>query len=137
MNIIKKCLPILLAVGFLGCAAPGTFVRTMEPTWATIELREDVTYDKAWSTIIDLLVKNFDIEVSQKENGYIRTGWLYTWTGQYTETYRVRVTVKFPDDRKTVQVKSEAYFKDYVGFDTRLLQTLKTDIMGAIGRTTR
>jgi hypothetical protein len=109
----------------------------MEPTWAKIEFREEVTQDKAWTTIMDLLIRNFDIEIAQKENGYIRTGWLYTWTGQVTESYRVRITVKFPEDKKSVELKSEAYYRDYIGYDSRLLETYKTDIMGAIGRTTR
>ncbi|MBK7103698.1 MAG: hypothetical protein IPH62_00225 [Ignavibacteriae bacterium] len=109
----------------------------MEPGWTTIELREDVSYDKAWTSIYDLLSRTFDIEIAQKENGYIRTGWIYTWTGKYTDYYRVRVTVKFPEHRKSVDVKSEAFYKDYVGYDTRLLTTLKTDIMGSVGRITR
>jgi hypothetical protein len=136
---MKKIISLFI-ISFLfitGCKPPQTFVRTMEPSWATIELRTEVTYDQAWMQIYDLLTKNFDIEVAQKENGYLRTGWLYTWTGEYSEYYRVRVTVKFAEDRKTVNVKSEAYYKDYIGFDTRLLQTLKTDIMGTVGRTTK
>ena len=128
---------LIFAFIFASCAAPRTFVRTMEPTWAKIEFREEVTQDKAWTTIMDLLIRNFDIEIAQKENGYIRTGWLYTWTGQVTESYRVRITVKFPEDKKSVELKSEAYYRDYIGYDSRLLETYKTDIMGAIGRTTR
>lgn len=120
-----------------GCSTPATFIRTMEPGWATIELRDDVSYDKAWTSIYDLLTRTFDIEIAQKENGYIRTGWIYTWTGKYTEYYRVRVTIKFPENRKTVDIKSEAFYRDYIGYDTRLLTTLKTDIMGSVGRTTR
>jgi len=139
MISIKYILVIgVLAILFTSCSpVPETFVSTMEPTWATIELREDVSYDKAWTTVMDLIIRNFDIEIAQKENGYIRTAWLFTWTGKYTEYYRVRITVKFPADRKTVEVKSEAYYRDKIGFDTRLLQTLKSDVMGTVGRTTR
>ncbi|MCD4770694.1 MAG: hypothetical protein K8R35_11070 [Bacteroidales bacterium] len=119
------------------CFAPKTFIKTMEPTWTTIELHEDVSFDEAWKETLDILIRKFDIEISQKENGYIRTGWLYTWTGKYTSSYRVRVTVKFHQDKGVVEIKSEAYYKGRVGFDNRLLQTVKTDIMGTIGRTTR
>jgi len=136
-----KKLAILIAgislLFLLSCSAPATFIQTMEPSWAKIELREDVNFEKAWITVYDLLIRQFDIEVAQKENGYIRTGWIYTWTGEYTDAYRVRVTVKFAEDHKTLDVKSEAYYKGYVGYDTRLLQTLNTDIMGTIGRITR
>lgn len=124
-----------------GCMAPKTFVRTLEPTWANIELRGDVPYDKAWASLIDSLVKRFDIEVISKEDGYIRTGWLYSWTGRVMETYRVRVTAKFSPDHSKVEVKSEAEYGGpgswTAGYDTRLLETLKTDIMGNMGRTTR
>lgn len=136
----KIIILVILSISFLsipGCVSPESFIRTTEPGWATIELREDISYDRAWTGIYDLLTRTFDIEIAQKENGYIRTGWIYTWTGQYTDYYRVRVTVKFPEHRKTVDVKSEAYYRDYVGYDTRLLSTLKTDIMGTMGRVTR
>jgi hypothetical protein len=125
----------------MGCLAPKTFVKTLEPTWASVEIRADLPYEKAWSGLVDALVKRFDIEVLSKEDGYLRTGWLYSWTGKVMETYRVRVTAKFSPDHSKVEVKSEAEFGGagqwVAGYDTRLLETLKTDIMGNMGRTTR
>lgn len=122
----------------VGCSrVPATFIKTYEPTWASIELRKDVDFETAWKSVYDILIRQFDVEIAQKENGYIRTGWVYTWTGQYTDYYRVRVTIKFDKDKNTIDVKSEAYYRDYIGYDTRLVETLKTDIMGSIGRTTR
>lgn len=129
-----------------GCAgsmlfAPPSFVRTMEPSWATIELREDISDDKAWNTVLDLLVKRFDIEVIDKASGYARTTWLRTWTGKLTETYRVRVTIKFNREAKTVDIKSEAEYggegKWRTGSDSRLLSDIKSGILGSIGRTAR
>ena len=121
--------------------APVSFVQTMEPSWASIELRDGVNYDNAWNTIVDLLIRKFDMEVLSKENGYMRTTWLFSWTGQLREDYRVRVTVKFSPDHKKVDVKSEANYQTkngwITGSDTALLQTLKTDLMGTVGRTTR
>jgi hypothetical protein len=53
----------------------------------------------------------------------------------------VRITIKFSDDRKKLDVKSEALLtqgaRGVIGVDTRLASTLKTDLMGTIGRTTR
>jgi hypothetical protein len=76
-----------------------------------------------------------------KDDGYIQTGWLHTWSGMYQEDYRVRVTVKFAADRKTLRVRSEAWMLNgrnwLIGTDARLMSTLKTDLMGTIGRTTR
>ena len=88
---------VALGVAFLlaGCATPKTFVKTLEPTWATVELRTDMPYEKAWDSVVDIMVKRFDLEILSKDDGYIRTGWLYTWTGKLMENYRVRVTIKF------------------------------------------
>jgi len=90
---------------------------------------------------LGILVREFDLEVLSKEDGYIRTAWLYSWTGEYQSDYRVRVTAKFSDDRKKLDIKSEAQIqydsKWIMGVDTRLLTTLKTDLMGTIGRVTR
>lgn len=122
-------------------AAPVSFVKMIEPTWASIEIRKEVEYEKAWASLLDLLVKRFDLEVLSKDNGYARTGWLYTWAGGLREDYRVRVTVKFSPDRSKVEIKSEANYRSsrgwIMGSDTALLKTLKTDIMGTVGRATR
>lgn len=121
--------------------APTTFTRTMEPTWASIEVRPELGSETAWNSVVDLLARRFDLEVISKENGYVRTNWLYTWTGVMSDNYRVRVTVKFSPDHSKVEVKSEAQFHGFEGWilgtDEALLQTLKTDIMGVVGRSTR
>lgn len=139
----RNCLLIaLLALVLLAGCAPKTFVKTLEPTWATVELREDITYNEAWNTVVDTLVKDFDMEVLSKRDGYVRTNWLYTWTGKVRESYRVRVTCKFSPDHEKLEMKSEAEYRNHLtgwtrGYDTRLLSTLKSDIMGKIGRATR
>lgn len=142
LKMISKTLIALLGMLlFAGCMAPKTFVKTMEPTWASVEVRMDVPYDQAWEAVVDTLVKRFDIEIMSRQDGYIRTTWLYTWTGKVEENYRVRVTAKFAPDHKKVEVKSEAEYGGpgmwVMGYDTRLLETIKTDVMGTVGRTTR
>ena len=125
----------------LASCAPKTFVKTLEPSWSTIEVREDMTYTEAWNTVVDTLIRDFDMEVLSKRDGYIRTNWLYHWTGELKENYRVRVTCKFSPDHKKLQLKSEAEYgapgQRVRGYDTRLLSTMKSDIMGKIGRATR
>lgn len=141
MKKVSLWVSLLCLVGFAGCLAPKSFVKTMEPTWASVELRTDVPYEKAWAAVVDTLVRRFDLEVLSKEDGYMRTNWLYSWTGKVMENYRVRVTVKFSPDRTKCEIKSEAEFGGpgnwVMGYDTRLLETIKTDVMGTIGRTTR
>ena len=120
---------------------PVTFVQTLEHSWVSIEVREDISYDRAWASVVDLIVRKFEAEILSKEDGYLRTTWLYTWTGELREDYRVRVTIKFVPDRSKVDIKSEAnYLRGenwIIGSDTVLLQTLKADIMGTVGRVTR
>lgn len=139
-RIISYGLLLVFVLASVGCA-PRTFIRTMSPGWASIEIRHDVPYDKAWATMVDLLVRRFDLEILEKDDGYIRTAWIYTWTGRVNQRYRVRVTVKFSNDKRKVDVKSEAGYMTArgwrVGTDTLLTSTLKTDIMGSIGRITR
>ena len=124
-----------------GCVAPGAFVKTTEPNWSSVEVREDLIYEKAWATVVDTLVKRFDLEVISREDGYIRTRWLYTWTGKATENYRVRIAAKFSPDHRKIEVKSEAEYggpgKWVMGYDVNLLSTVKSDIMGTIGRPAR
>jgi ribosomal protein S17E len=127
---------------FAGCAsAPCTFVQTLEPTWSSVKIRPEVPYDAAWACLVDALVKRFDVEVMSKEDGYVRTGWMYSWTGKVLEDYRVRVTAKFSPDRTKVEIKSEAEYGGannwVIGYDTRLLETLKADIVSAMGRVSK
>ncbi len=55
--------------------------------------------------------------------------------------YSERVTIKFSFDKSKVEIKSEADYQRasgwVIGSDTALLQTLKADIMGIVGRVTR
>jgi ribosomal protein S17E len=136
-SLLYVAVLILLA----GCASPKTFVKTLEPTWASVELRDDIGYTNAWNSVVDTLVKRFDLEILSQQDGYMRTTWLYTWTGTVRENYRVRVTAKFSPDHKLVEIKSEAEYGGagnwISGYDTRLLETIKTDVMGKVGRTTR
>ncbi len=133
---------VALLVVFSSCGGRiPTFVQTLEPSWATVEVREDLSYDAAWSRVVDLLVKRFDIQIMSKEDGYIRTNWLYTWTGEVLDHYRVRVTVKFAPNNEKLEIKTEAEYGGHgywvIGYDTRLLETMKSDLMGTVGRTTR
>ena len=143
---MQRAVGLLLVVSLASCA-PTTFIKTMRPGWNVVEVREDLAYDDAWNSIVDLVSKEFDIEIISKEDGYLRTGWLYTWTGKLEESYKVRAVIKFSPDRKIVEIKSDAQFYSsgffglgqgwVMGMDERLTTTLRTDIMGKVGRVTR
>ena len=156
----KKRSLLLILVTFSGlflmCCAPKTFVRNISPGWSMIEIRDEVSYDKAWKSVVDLIAKQFDIEILSKEDGYIRTGWLYSWTrtgwlyswtGNLTQNYKVRSLIKFNPDKGIVEVKSEAQFYDggyfgigagwVMGTDELLSTTLRSAIMERVGRVSR
>ncbi|MFZ4705131.1 MAG: hypothetical protein ACOYMF_03885 [Bacteroidales bacterium] len=139
MKRIAQFLIVIIAISSCGTTS---FIKTSDVSWSTIQLRDDLDYEKAWNEVIDVLANKFEMEMISKEGAYARTGWIYTWNtqGKYTKDYRNRVIIKFSPDRKNVQVKTEAQsgtegkWKD--GYDSRLLQTIKQDIMGVVGRTT-
>lgn len=124
-----------------GAHVPNSFSKTLSPSWSTIEIRSDVDAKRSWDTVFDILAKNFEIDAVFREDGYIRTGWIYTWSGEYLAEYRVRVTVKFSPDRTRLQFLPEAQYLDgskwIMGTDNRLVSTVQTDLMGTVGRTAR
>jgi hypothetical protein len=135
---------LLGALLTFGCATPpDSFVRVMEPTWTSVELRDGLGFDEAWEEVTDVLAREFELEMIAKDGGYMRTAWIYTWwkSGVVTEDYRVRAIVKFSPGREVVDVKTEAQWSEregwVLGTDTRMHQAMMTDIMGVVGRTTR
>lgn len=122
------------------CGGPSSFIRVTDPSstkWHNIELRENLKYEDAWKLTVDTIAQKFDIEVVSQDSAYLRTSWDRKWTGKVTEFYAVRATIKFSPDRKYLQIKSEATYKDEAGEDERLTQTLKNDLMGKVGRVTQ
>jgi hypothetical protein len=132
-----------LACGPLSALAgpPKSFLQGQTSQWQVFEVRADVDAQHAWDSVFGLLSNDFDLAMALKEDGYIRTDWLYSYGGKYDFQYRLRVTVRFAADKRSLRVKAEAQFREgenwLMGVDSRLLTTLKTDLMGTIGRTTR
>jgi hypothetical protein len=113
-------------------------------TWRSIEVREGMAKDDIWRVMVDGLSQKFDLEVLDKESGYLRTSWKYTFIvrGHISERYRARIIVKATGaDWKTVQVKSEANWLAkggwMMGYDSRLLEDVYGDLQGRIGRVRR
>ena len=146
-NTIKILILAILVSIPQACSTPNTFVRTMDPNWNVVQIRDDLTYDEAWNSVVDLISKKFDIEILSKEDGYLRTGWSHSWTGELDEAYKVRAIIKFTPDQTRLEIKSEAhhYSSGFMGMgsgwemgtDERLVTTLRSDIMGKVGRVTR
>jgi len=150
MNLKTAFFILLISILLVGCAQvikpPATFLRTFdEPgTWKSIEVREGLTKDQLWRLVVDALAQKFDMEVLDKESGYIRTSWKYTYVieEKIIENYRSRIIIKFLGEAwNTLQVKSEANWMEkggwILGYDTRLLEDVYGDIQGRIGRIRR
>jgi len=120
---------------------PPTFIRAAEPGWKTIEIVEQYDYDTTWEKLVDALARRWDIEIMDKNSGYLRTGWIYTIGGITRNFYRGRVHVKFSMDRRRLDMKTEAQFLEngawIPGYDTLLLEDAYSEILGKLGRTSR
>ncbi len=132
----------MLAAPTLALAGPPkSFLKGQATQWHVFELRADLDFQHAWDAVFDILINDFDLAMVLKDDGYIRTEWLYSYGGRYDHEYRLRVTACFTPDKRNLRVKTEAQFKDgdnwLLGVDSVLLTTLKTDLMGTVGRTTR
>lgn len=146
---MKKVIRLLIAavisipmISSCGVAAPKSFKKAYDGgNWSTVMVREDLSYDRAFGEVMDVIGRQFELDMISKEGGYLRTNWIYTWNkkGKYTEKYRTRVVIKFSSDKSRVDIKSEAEFggepRWEKGFDTALLTQVKQDIMGVVGST--
>ena len=109
-GIMSIAMATFLVSTLTGCA-PRSFVRSA-PGWKTIELRSGLTtdYDQAWRTTVDTVARNWDIEILDKDSGYLRTAWLHGISGASYERYRGRLTIKYPDSKNPtkLEVKTDA-----------------------------
>jgi hypothetical protein len=142
-NFVILVLFVAASAVLLSCA-PKTFIPTTNPGWNTVRVRVDLSYDQAWTSVVDLIAKRFDIEIMSKEDGYLRTAWSHSWTGEVKENYKVRAILKFSPSGQSLEVKTEAQYRDpgvagvgsgwQMGTDEVLNHTLRTDIMGSVGK---
>jgi hypothetical protein len=70
-RVILFFLIVLISVECYGLKKPNIFFESSEPGWATIELRENLSYEKAWQNVVDILARKFEIAVMSKDGGYI------------------------------------------------------------------
>ena len=133
---MKKVLLLLIACVTLTSCGVQTFVKSSENTWSTIQLRENISADKVWQKAVDVLSEKYEIAFIDNDARYIRTGWISGFDGN-KQWYVARATIKLSNDGKQIRIKSEAKSKLLVGYDAKLLSTLKTDIGGVLGRVTR
>lgn len=152
-KVMTAIFVIMICSGCITNVPPVTWVETVDPGWKVIDLREDMDYETAWQTLIDRIRKSYDIEIVDKDSGYLRTGWIHTSTGSSRSDYRTRITVKFSTDKKNLEIKTDAMFhkeqrgalsgrliRDYgwiPGTDPQLMSDVYGDISALLGRVRR
>lgn len=133
---------LLLAAG---CSAPATFVRlrAAEADWRVIELRPGMEREKAWSELVDTVSLKHDIELLERDSGYVRSGWMFTLYPEYKDRYRTRVVAKMSPENDNIRVKIDAHWLPpgashwQIGSDTAELDDVWADLQGVLGRVTR
>ena len=146
--LTSAIMSVILTYVILLCSCvpqpPKTFIRITDSTgasWKAIEIRKELTYEEAWQALVDISAK-WGVESMDKDAGYLRTAWVFS-TGKDRGTggpftYGKRTTFKFSEDRKTLRIKTEAYYSvppygtDY-GMDSAFDNDAVSEISGKLG----
>ena len=153
MAILGVVGALMLVSGCVTNVPPATYHETVDPGWKVIPIREDMQFETAWQMLVDRIRKSYDIEIVDKDSGYLRTGWIYTSTGSARQDYKTRITTKFATDRKNLELKIDAAFhkiqrgavsgrtmQDYgwlPGSDSQLSDDVYGDLSALLGRVRR
>ncbi|HEC04479.1 MAG TPA: hypothetical protein ENI81_13170 [Phycisphaerales bacterium] len=144
-RMLGMLMAVTLALICTGCA-PNTFVKGQSAGWKTIVLNDTVKgdYTAAWAKTVDTIARDYDIEMLEKESGYLRTGWKYGISGGTYNRYRGRITIKYSDTEapEEVEVKTDAnwlsdpaYGLWVEGFDRSFNRDVYVNLSGILGRT--
>lgn len=142
---------VIGALIMAGCSSmPRAFVTTSvgdSGEWKVVEVREGLNNDQAWAICVDTLSQKYDLEVIQKDGGYIRTAWKYTSVDgeRISNHYRTRFVVKLSGSPTwdKAQLKCESNWREdedeewVAGYDSHLLDEMYGDIQGKMGRVRR
>jgi len=146
-NRLVPHLAAILAIAFFAflatssaASAPKSFVKGSGGE-TMILLRQGLSFDQAFREVIFILSRHgFEPEMMQPEAGYIRTRWNTTWVsnGKKKDEYRVRILINFNPSRTQLIVNAPAEYSTggdrwVVGYDTRAIETLRTDLTQSIG----
>ena len=141
---ILRFIPLFGALVIFGCA-PKSFVRS-NPDWKAIELRDSLRNDcdKALQTTLDTIARSWDIKMTYKDNGYLRTDWAYGISGGEYYRYRGRITIRYPQEQRCerLEVKTEAQWLEdeahgnwVSGFDIAFDRDVYDALSSRLGRT--
>ena len=135
---MKKFLLLMLGMICLaGCGSMKSWHKG-QADWMRVQIHENFTYDKAFATALDLVTEKYEMEMINKDGGYVRTAWNYyrKANGRLDKKVRVRVTLKFNHDRTQLSVKTEVQKlkkDDWIdGYDNQFGRQIREDIQGVL-----
>ncbi|MDO4691013.1 MAG: hypothetical protein Q4A58_06945 [Fusobacterium sp.] len=127
---MKKIILASLFLIFVGCTAPQGFV-ARPAGWSTIQMRNNIVKEKAWSTLVSVVSENYDIETLDKDSGYLRTAWLFSGNSA------TRITAKL-EENNTTRIKVDSKYYDILseswieGYNTSTTEKVKQDLSGRL-----
>jgi|SRR5574344_792937 hypothetical protein len=137
---MKKIIFITMALIIsIGTADAKKTWKKGQAEWAKIQLSENFNYDTAFNTVLDLITDKYEMDMINKDGGYIRTAWSYMRNkkGKQIKDQRIRVTIKFNHDRSQLQARTEVQKggdDEWVdGEDVAASKQVRDDIHGVLG----
>ena len=123
---------VVFIMGFFlfGCVTPQSAV------WKTVpEAR--MPFERAWSIVVNAVTQQFDLEISDGQSGYLRTGWKVTKRdilGSPIKKARIHVRV---EERTPFRVKVKAEKQEFNPFTEDWVVTgndeeIEGEIMGEL-----
>ena len=62
-------------------------------------------YDEAWQKTVHTLSTDYAIAIMDKDSGYLRTEWVRGVSGGSYDSYRARISVRYPDVNKPYRLQ--------------------------------
>ena len=122
--------------------APPSFVRSTAEAQVTrsLDVREGLSHVQAMRALTDALGQRYTVEVVDPRAGFAMTAWQASLLrdGVPDLRYRTRVTARFGDDWKKLQLRHEANWARGdewdVGYDVAQLDSVTTELRAKLGR---
>ena len=122
--------------------APPSFVRSTAETQVTrtLDVRDGLSHTAAMRALSDALGQRFTVEVMDPRAGFAMTAWQASLLrdGVPDLRYRTRVTARFGDDWKKLQLRHEANWARGdewdVGYDVAQLDSVTTELRAKLGK---
>jgi hypothetical protein len=125
-----------------GNSAPPTFVRTTaeQPAMRLVDLRDGLTHPQAMRGLVDALSQRYVVDVTDPRVGFAMTTWQASGVrdGVPDLRYRTRITARFVDDWRSLQLHSEARWargqEADIGYDSAQLDSVTSDLRAKLGK---